>query len=111
MILEIRMWGDCCRGKRIALWTDNQSCYLTVSRMRPHNDSMKDLCHEFLFWVCHYQIEVEAMWIDTKSNVVADFLSRTFTPSSVSEFFVENGLHGMKELRVNPSWLKLSHRW
>ena len=111
MILQVRLWGESYRGQRIALWTDNQACFQTVTKMRPHDETMKELCREFLYWTCFYKLEVEAMWISTHSNVVADFLSRNFNESEVSDFFAVNNLVGMRKLRINPKWLMFSFKW
>jgi len=67
-------WGSSWHGKRVLLHTDNRSVAYGIAKRTIHAGSMEVL-RRCLLLTAEYDLELEAEWISTNANALADALS------------------------------------
>lgn len=68
-------WGPSCHGKRVLVHTDNRSVPYGIAKRTIRSGSMEVL-RRCLLLAAEYDLELEAEWISTNANELADALSR-----------------------------------
>ena len=79
VILCLRLWGSCYKGKRIKIFCDNLSVCCVINSGRAKCSILQSCLRELAFLNAIYQCEVRAVHLDTESNRLADHLSRWYT--------------------------------
>ena len=100
LIVAAKMWGDRWSGRTIVLYCDNDSVVETITKRKPRDPSLLSLLREFLFIVCTKKFFPVLRKIDTKSNEIADYLSRRYDEEGAAQIFSKFGMTDM--IRVEP---------
>ena len=72
---------------------------------------MLSMLREFLYLVCTKKFVPIARKIDTKSNYLADHISRRYDHESADKLFIAAGKPGMAKVSIPDSSFKLSAPW
>ena len=76
MLASIRRWGPELRDSQIQVVTDNTQVMYMINTGRSANSCCMAWLRE-IFWLCFiFNVELYAMYINTKENTFADALSR-----------------------------------
>ena len=82
-----------------------------MQKEKPKDPKMQELLREFLYIVCTRKFTPIFGKIGSKSNEVADFISRRHDPVETLKYFKTKGLPPRK-LKEVPDWLfKLQSNW
>ena len=105
------IWGDDWSGGAVYLFCDNDSVYDSISYQRPRDPDLSSLLREFLYVVCLKKFAPIIRKIDTKSNFLADHISRRYDLESAEKLFHSVGKPGMRRVNVPDIRFKLSAPW
>ena len=111
MIASSWVWGDSWAGETVYMFCDNDSVVDCIVHQKPHDPDMLSLLREFLFVVCVKKFVPIARKIDTKSNHLADHISRRHDHDSACRVFEAAGKPGMVKVSVTDNHFKLSAPW
>ena len=98
-------------GHQVYLFCDNDSVVDTVVHQKPSNPDMLSLLREYLYVVCLKKFFPIPRKIDTKSNFLADHISRRYDSQSAEKVFESAGKLGMVRVTLPESSFKLSAPW
>ena len=69
-----------CVGSRLTIRVDNLPVVRMLNKLSTRSAACLPILRE-ICWICAtFDVELDVTWIDTKSNIVADLLSRKFSP-------------------------------
>jgi hypothetical protein len=74
------------RGRRVAVYTDNQACAYAAHKFRARAHALASLARSLALVCLQHSIKLEVWWLPTGSNVAADALSRF----KLTTFLVQN---------------------
>ena len=83
----------------------------TIVHQKPSNADMLSLLREYLFVVCKKKFYPIPRKIDTKSNFLADHISRRHDSDSAEKVFGSVGKAGMVRVTVPVGSFKLTAPW
>jgi hypothetical protein len=84
VILAVRMNHSKLAGRDVRLWTDNRCVMAVVQNYRSRSPTVMVEYRELYRLLQDNNMTLQASWIDTKSNYVADGLSRASDPTEYS---------------------------
>ena len=111
VICSCWVWGDEWAGDIVFIFCDNDSVVDTIVNQRPKDQDMCTLLREFLYVVCLKRFSPIARKIDTKTNLLADHISRCYDHESADKLFTLHGKPGMVNIPVEDFRFKLSAPW
>ena len=111
MIASSWVWGDGWTGETVYMFCDNDSVVDCIVHQKPHDPDMLSLLREFLYVVCMKKFVPIARKIDTKSNHLADHISRRHDHDSACKIFTAASKPGMVKVPVTDNHFKLSAPW
>ena len=111
LIVSCWIWGDQWSGQPVYLFCDNTSVVDTIVHQKPNNPDMLSLLREYLYVVCKKKFFPVPRKIDTKSNFLADHISRRHDSDSAEKIFNSVGKVGMVRIQVPVGSFKLSAPW
>ena len=111
VILEAKVWGDAWSGKRIAIHCDNVAVVQSINFLKPKDPEMQRCLREFLYYVTKFKFEPVMVWIPTKENHIADFISRNHNPDDIKKMFAEVGLPDMKPTEITDEMFNFIADW
>ena len=111
LIASCWAWGDVWSGSPVYLFCDNSSVVDTVLYQKPKDHDLGSLLREFLYVVCLKKFFPIVRYIDTKSNYLADHISRRYDHDSAVKLFASAGKPGMRKLHIHDETFKLSAPW
>ena len=111
LVASCWIWGDDWSGGAVYLFCDNDSVCDSISYQRPRDPDLSSLLREFLYVVCLKKFAPIIRKIDTKSNYLADHISRRYDHESAENLFHSVGRPGMKRINVPDIRFKLSAPW
>ena len=111
MIASYWLWGDMWAGAVVYLFCDNDSVCDTIIHQKPRDPDLGSLLREFLYVVCLKKFSPIIRKIDTKSNILADHISRRHDHDSAVKVFTSFGKPGMRRVIVSDRCFKLSAPW
>ena len=111
LIVAAKQWGDYWSGRTIVLYCDNDSVVETIVKRKPRDPSLLSLLREFLFLVVSKKFFPVLRKIDTKSNEIADFLSRRYDEAGAAEIFTKFGMTGMTRVEPRTKFFSLVSDW
>jgi hypothetical protein len=76
IIVALRTWGNCFRGKNVRVWCDNQAAVAVLGNGRAHDESMQGVARNLWLWASAFDTNLQFRHIAGNENVVADMLSR-----------------------------------
>ena len=111
VICSCWIWGDDWANDVVYIFCDNDSVVDTIIHQKPRDPAMNTLLREFLYIVCLKQFFPIVRKIDTKSNLLADHISRRYDHESADKLFTSWGKPGMAKVPVENHRFKLSAPW
>ena len=111
VIASCWQWGDSWSGQQVYIFCDNDSVIDTIVHQKPSNPDMLSLLREYLFVVCLKKFFPIPRKIDTKSNILADHISRRYDSSSAEKLFESVGKLGMVRVTLPINSFKLTAPW
>ena len=111
LIASCWVWGDKWSGCPVYLFCDNSSVVDSANLQKPRDPDMNSLLREYLYVVCLKKFHPIVRKIDTKSNFLADHISRRYDHDSAAKLFESNGKPGMRKVNVLDNRFKLSAPW
>ena len=111
LIASCWLWGDQWSGQKVYLFCDNDSVIDTIVYQKPSAPDMLSLLHEYLYVVCLKKFFPVPRKIDTKSNFLADHISRRYDSESAQKVFSSVGKLGMVRVSVPDHRFKLTAPW
>ena len=95
------VWGDAWSGNAVHLFCDNDSVCDTLTYQKPKDPDLGSLLREFLYVVCSKKFSPIIRKIDTKSNFLADHISRRYDHESADNLFNSVGKTGMRRITIS----------
>ena len=111
LIASCWAWGDSWSGQAVYLFCDNDSVCDTISYQKPRDPDLGSLLREFLYVVCLKKFSPIIRKVDTKSNFLADHISRRYDCESADRLFESVGKPGMRVIDIPDHRFKLSAPW
>ena len=111
VLLCVRLWGPSWAGHRILIYCDNDSVCDTVVHQKPKDLALQQLLREFLFWVCRFNFFPVLEKIGTKTNHIADFISRNHNPLDIDKYFKSCNYPCQKQVDIPLDWFNLQADW
>ena len=93
------------------MYCDNDAVVETIQKKKPKDQAMLSLLREFLFVVVTEKFFPVVKKIGTKTNDLADFISRRFDHDEAVAKFSQAGLHNMVQVMPKTEHFSLSARW
>lgn len=80
VVFLVRALAPRCVSSRLVVRVDNAPVVSMLTKLSTRSAACLPLLRE-VAWVCAcYDLELDVRWIDTKANIIADTLSRRFSP-------------------------------
>ena len=111
LIVSCWIWGDKWSGCPVYLFCDNSAVCDTAIHQKPRDQDMNSLLREYLYVVCLKKFHPIVRKIDTKSNYLADHISRRYDHESATKLFESIGKPGMRKVNIPDVRFKLSAPW
>jgi hypothetical protein len=111
LVASCWVWGDDWSGNAVYLFCDNDSVCDTITHQEPKDPDLGSLLREFLYVVCLKKFSPIIRKIDTKSNFLADHISRRYDHDSAETLFHSVGKTGMRRVSIPDIRFKLSAPW
>ena len=105
------LWGEKWRGKVVYVFCDNVAVVETLDKQKPKDVKLQELLREYLYVVCTRGFTPKFRTIGTKSNVVADFISRRHDQEATQLFFIKNNHPERDLVPVSDSCFQLHANW
>ena len=112
-ICELELWAACfcirrlapkCVGCRLVLRVDNLPVVKMLTNISTRSAACLPILTEIAWVLAAFDVELDCRWIDTKSNVVADVLSRRFAPDHDPAEFAAVVRRFMAGDAADPEW-------
>ena len=111
LIASCWVWGDMWSGGTVYLFCDNDPVVDSVVNQKPRDSDMNSLLREFLYVVCLKKFYPITRKVDTKSNYLADHISRRYDHESALDVFLSAGKPGMRKIAVPDIRFQLTAPW
>ena len=111
VIVSCWIWGDNWTGDIVFIFCDNDSVVETIVNQKPRDPDMCTLLREFLYVVCLKKFSPILRKIASKTNSLADHISRRHDPESAEQLFTSCGKPGMVRVSVPDHRFKVSAPW
>ena len=89
IIICTKLWGQFFRGKRIKVYCDNISVCQVINSGKARCEILQNCLRELAFIAAVNEFEIRAVHLDSKSNRIADLLSRWYLDQSNQEKFFD----------------------
>ena len=99
-IVATKLWGHLWKGKRVAIYCDNEAVVKTMVYQKPQDPELQKCLREMLFYACKFHFQPVFLRISTEDNDIADFISRVHDPEAITAKFIARGLNDMKQIDV-----------
>ena len=83
----------------------------SISLLKPKDPEMQRCLREFLYHVTVFKFEPVLVWIPTKENYVADFISPNHNPDDITKRFTEIGISEMKQIVITDDMFNFVADW
>ena len=94
VMASIKHWFGDLRNLKVRIFVDNQVCVHLLNYGITRSPFLAACLREIQFYLAEYNIEINAQYIPSKSNYLADLCSRAFSNQSYFENFnklLDNG--------------------
>ena len=111
LLIAVKLWGKYWSKKRILIHCDNQNVCHSINNQNPKNDELQECLRELIFWESIYSFKIGAIYIETKANHLADFLSRSTSSSDHYEYFKKCGIAPKTRIFVPADTFEFKNDW
>ena len=110
VIICLKLWGYAFRGKRIQVYCDNNAVCTVINSGRSKCSILQDCLREIAFLSAISECQIRAVYLDTKSNRLADILPRWDKNEYYRQaFFKLTSNFTLKEFRVTEELFHFIH--
>ena len=112
IIICLKIWGRQLRGKRIKIHCDNLAICQVLSSGKAKCEQLQDGLREIAFLAATMEFEFKTERIESKSNLLADYLSRWDLDIQHREAFFNLTLHyELQEFNVKDDMFDFCNKW
>ena len=83
----------------------------SLDKQKPHDPKLQELLREYMYVVCTRGFTPKFRVIGTKSNDVADYISRVHDTEATESFFISKGLDKKSKISVPDHLFTLKSNW
>ena len=105
------LWGEKWAGKVVYVFCDNMAVVESLDKQKPHDPKLQELLREYMYVVCTRGFTPKFRVIGTKSNDVADYISRVHNTEATESFFISKGLAKKSKISVPDNLFTLKSNW
>lgn len=112
VILSCVVWGPSWSGTCVTLACDNEAVVNVVNSFRASDVSLQAMNRKLCFLQAKMNFKLKLRFWSSRQNEQADILSRSHLSPSHAKC-CDNMIadRGLKEVIVDPTWLKLEDHW
>lgn len=112
IIICTKLWGEFFRGKRIKVYCDNMSVCQVINSGKARCEILQNCLRELAFIAAVNEFEIRAVHLDSKSNRIADLLSRwSLDQSNQEKFFDMTKAYEIMECVVSDDIFNFLNMW
>ena len=111
LLIAVKLWGESWSKKRILIHCDNMAVCLSINNQNPKDDDLQECLRELIYWESLYSFKIGAIYIETKKNHLADFMSRSTKSSEHREYFKNCGIALKSRIPVPASMFVFENNW
>ena len=111
LLVAIKLWGISWAGKRILIHCDNQNVCNSINNQKPKDDGLQECLRELIYFESLYSFKIGAIYIETKENHLADFLSRSINSLDHEKYFKQCNLSPKKRIFVPGKTFQFENDW
>ena len=111
LIISCKVWGPTWGRLAITVYCDNVSVVETITHEKPKNKWLQACLRELLFLESLYSFRLRSVYISTKGNCVADFISRCHNNNDIQKYLSSVGLAHKARIEVPISMYKQWNSW
>ena len=109
IVVALKVWGECWRGKRVRIFCDNTIACFAIQSGRSKDDFVQHCVREIFLLVARYDVELVAVHRPGEEMTRADALSRMHASESHRRWVREDAtLHAATRVRVTPHMFELT---
>ena len=90
---------------------DNQSVCHAINGNKPTDPKLQELLRELIFYESIHSFKIGAVYIETKKNHLADFISRTTKSSEHIAYFKKIGISQKTRISVTSQMFETQNKW
>lgn len=112
VIICMKLWGFSFKGKRIQVYCDNSAVCSVINSGKAKCVMLQDCLRELAFLSAIYECQIRTVHLDTKSNRIADHLSRwNLNDSHRQQFYSMTDSFELHEYIVTDNMFQFTNDW
>ena len=111
LLVAVKLWGKSWAKKRILFHCDNQNVCFSINNQKPQDDGLQSCLRELIYWESLYSFKIGAVYIETKKNHLADFLSRSTKSSDHENYFKKCNIAPKKRIKITEEMFNFNNDW
>lgn len=112
IIICVKLWGFSFKGKRIQIFCDNYAVCTVINSGKSKCEILQTCLRELAFLSAIYECQLRAVYLDTKSNRIADVLSRWYNGEMYrKQFFELTNNFTLLEYTVSEELFQFLNKW
>ena len=111
LLVSCKLWGSSWSKKRIRFHCDNQIVCDSINNQKPQVEELQECMRELVYWESLFSFKIGAVYIQTKENHLADFLSRSVNSLDHLEYFKKCGCQPKTRISVSTELFRFSNDW
>ena len=111
LLAAVKVWGKSWAKKRILIHCDNQNVCDSINNHKPKDDDLQECLRELIYWESLFSFKIGAVYISTKDNHLADFLSRNTNSSDHIKYFDKCNISHKKRKNLQTKLFQFANDW
>ena len=111
LLVAVKTWGSVWSRKRILIHCDNQSVCHAINGNKPDDPKLQELLRELVFFESIYSFKIGAVYIETKANHLADYLSRITSTEEHLRYFQHISIPPKTRISIPPHNFLKQNKW
>ncbi|VDI14398.1 Hypothetical predicted protein [Mytilus galloprovincialis] len=111
IIVCLKLWAQCFRGKRIRILCDNITSVTVINTGKSRDTFLQCCLRELCYIAAIYEFEIRAVHLAGTDNRLPDYLSRWHTSDKFAALFYNAVSGSLEEFSAEEHLFKFSHKW
>ena len=112
IIICMKLWGSSFKGKRIQVYCDNTAVCSVINSGKSNCVVLQECLRELAFLSAVYECQIRTVYLDTKTNRIADHLSRwNLNASHRQQFYLLTRTFELHEYIVTDRMFQFINNW
>ena len=112
VIICMKLWGSSFKGKRIQVYCDNSAVCSVINSGKAKCAILQDCLRELAFLSAIFECQIRTVYLNTKSNRIADHLSRWhLNDSHKQHFYGLTDTFELQEFIVTEKMFQFNNNW